>query len=82
MKEIHIETTVDSVEILLKEDQDEISSDEEYSQEKDVIKTPTFLCPIGSCQFVIDSFDDESREKHFQQSHSDVDFSQMTFLKL
>ena len=84
MKEKKVEMTVDSVEILMKEDEDEISSDENehYSQEKDIIQTPTFPCPIGSCQFILNSCNDESREKHFQQSHTNVDFSQMTFLKL
>ena len=83
-KEIQIKTTGDLVEVLLKEEEGEetLSFENVPSQEQDIISRQTFLCPIGSCQFFIDSIDDESREKHFQQSHTNVDFSQMTFLKL
>ena len=85
LKGIEIKTTVDSVEVLLLKDEVEdipSTQNEDYSQEEDIFQKRTLLCPVGSCQFVLDSYDDQSCREHFQQSHTNVDFSQMTFLKL
>ena len=84
-EEIIKSTTVDSVEILLKAEEEEETHSEEnddFSPEKDIFEKPTFLCPVGSCQFVIDSYDEKSRKEHFQTFHTNVDFPVMTFLKL
>ena len=73
----------------------EISSDEEEEEEveyleperlkkglKESEEKEIYLCPVGSCTFSLESHHIDKQQQHFISFHSQLDFSQLRFLKL
>ena len=75
----------------LKEDEvAEISSDEEVEVEypdperlkKELKENQIYLCPVGSCAFSLESPHLDEQHQHFKLFHSELDYSELRFLKL